>query len=413
MAVRDVGVRAATVALIAAMLTVACHAGVRQPAAATRRNASARSGGGLTYQDGVAGIAVTLDSFPIVAISDLHGVAELGVFRHRLLSDERVLDRIQDVVIEAGNSLYQPLADRYVRGEPVPIDSLRLIWNNTTQSPLNTLDAPLYAEDILGTVRSANATRRPDQRVRVLLADPPLDWSVARTRADVVRFLSQRRVSHVRVLSDSVLAKGHRALFICGGLHLLRTTAGVTGNSPTATTVQRVLLAHPGSVYVVLVFDGFGGTTATYEPLMNVLPRESLVPFPGSVLAKLGAEEVMSATPGAPPGQALTFVPTPNGMSAMPNGPSIVAGLTLSDIADAYLYLRPFTELTLAIPDLSRYRRDPALLAELDRRQRIMTGDPFDTAAFFAPTASTLIYGRSRGDRNVRRPPSVQPPRQQ
>jgi hypothetical protein len=396
-------VRAWVVGFVFAVpLALGCHGRDRPRTAVSLAPGISRSSGGVLYEEAVAGIASVLDSFPIAAIADLHGAAELGVFRHRLLADSRVLDRVQDVIIEAGNSLYQPLADRYVRGNSVPFDSLRLIWNNTTQSPLNTLDAPLYAEDILRTIRTANRTRSPSQHVRVLLADPPLDWSVVRTRADVVRFMTQRRVSHSRVLSDSVLAKGHRGLFICGGLHLLRSTAGASADSPFASTVQRVLDSHPRSIYVILVFDGFGGATAKYEPLMTALPRESLVPFRGNAIASLAAEDVMSPTPGAPAGQTLTF-------SNAPNGPSIFAGLAMADIADAYLYLRPFTELTLAVPDLSRYRRDPALLAELDRRQRIMTGEPFDTTAFFAQPTSPLLYGKSRGDHNVRRPAA--PPR--
>ena len=379
----------ATVTLVATLAT-GCHA------RAAHQQADARE---LPHADGVAAIASALDSFPIVAIADLHGAAELGAFRTRLLADSRVLDRIDDVVIEAGNSLYQALADRYVRGDSVPIDSLRLIWNNTTQSPLNTLDASLYAEDILRAVRQANQRRRSVRPVRVLLADPPIEWNDVRTRADAMRFMSQRRTSHVRVLADSVLAHRHRAIFICGGLHLMRTTAGVPPDAPFATTTQRLLRDWPRSVYVVLIFDGFGGSTAKYEPLMNALPRESLVPFAGGLVGALMAEEVMAPTPGAPDATPLTISP-----NAGADSPSIFAGLRLSDLADAFLYLRPFSQLTVAVPDLARYRTTPALLTELDRRQRIMTGAPFDTTAFFATPASPLLYGPSRGDRNVRRP---------
>jgi hypothetical protein len=156
----------------------------------------------------------------------------------------------------------------------------------------------------------------------------------------------------------------------------------------------------------VLIFDGFGGSTAKYEPLMNALPRESLVPFAGGWVGALMAEEVMAPTPGASDATPLTISP-----NAGADSPSIFAGLRLSDLADACLYLRPFSELTLAVPELGRYRTTPALLAELDRRQRIMTGAPFDTAAFFATPSSRLLYGPSRGDRNVRRPrPPVRPP---
>ena len=394
----------ASVALVAAALATACLTGVGQPRAESNEPPPPVAATALPHSDGVAAIASALDSFPIVAVADLHGAAELGAFRSRLLADARVLDRVDDVVIEAGNSLYQPLADRYVRGDSVEMDSLRLIWNNTTQSPLNTLDAPLYAEDVLRAIRVANQRRRSARPVRVLLADPPIEWNDVHTRADAMRFLSQRRVSHVRVLSDSVLALGHRAIFICGALHLMRATSGVSPDAPLATTTQRMLRSRPRSVYVILIFDGFGGSTAKYEPLMNALPRESVVPFSGTQVGALMAEEVMSPTPNAPAAPPLTISP-----NAGADAPSIFAGLTMSDIADAYLYLLPFSQLTVARADLRRYRTTPALLAELDRRRRIMTGEPFDTAAFFAPPTATLLYGQSRGDRNVRRPAPARP----
>ena len=142
----------------------------------------------------------------------------------RLLRAPGLPGRVQDVVIEAGNSLCQSIADRYVAGAAVPYDSVRLIWNNTTQSPFNTLDDPVYAEDILKTIRDVNAGLPRDKRLRVLLADPSIEWNAVKSREDIMPFMMQRRVSHERVLVDSVLAKGHRALFFCGAIHLMRTT---------------------------------------------------------------------------------------------------------------------------------------------------------------------------------------------
>jgi hypothetical protein len=341
-------------------------------------------------------VLAALDSAPIVAIADLHGSKELGDFRMRLLRAGGLPGRAQDVVIEAGNALYQVIADRYVSGESVPFDSVRLIWNNTTQSPFNTLDNPVYAEDILRAVREVNAQQPRDKRLRVLLADPPIDWDRVKTRDDVAPFMMQRRESQAQVLLDSVLAKGHRALFFCGGVHLMRSSALGSRVTARATTTQRVLARAPGSMFVVLIFDGFGGSAARYEPMIDELPRESLVSTRGTFLEPLSAEDVFSATPGTPPGAGPAVISG--------NGASVYAGLRLSDVSDAYLYLRPFRELTLSMTDLTRYRANPALLAELDRRQRIRTGTPFDTAAFFAPPSSRLLLGPWRGDMNIRMP---------
>jgi hypothetical protein len=374
-------------------------AGACQPAAQPRGPSlvtPGTTGRGVRYVDAVAAVITALDSAPIVAVADLHGSKELGDFRMRLLRSKQLPDHVNDVVIEAGNSLYQSIADRYVNGDPVPFDSVRLIWNNTTQSPFNTLDDPLYAEDILRVVREVNATLSRDRRLRVLLSDPPIDWDRVQSRGDIAPFMSQRRESHVRVLADSVLAKGRRAVFFCGGVHLMRTTTLGDATPARATTTQRVLAKAPGSMLVVLIFNGFGGTASRYEPWIDELPRESFVWTRGTFLEPLLAEDVFSATPGMPAGASPAVVSG--------NGPSVYAGLRLSDVADAYIYLRPFRELTVSVPDLTRYRTNPALVAELDRRQRIRNGVPFDTAAFFAPPASRLLFGPWRGDMNIRSP---------
>jgi hypothetical protein len=281
-----------------------------------------------------------------------------------------------------------------VNGEAVSYDSVRLIWNNTTQSPFNTLDDPVYAEDILRVVREVNESLPREHRLRVLLADPPIDWDRVTSREDIAPFMAQRRESHARVLTDSVLAKGHRALFFCGAVHLMRATTLGAETPARATTTQRVLAKAPGSMFVVLIFNGLGGSASRYEPLVDELPRETLVSTRKTFLEPMLAEVAFSATPGTPPSAGPAVISG--------NGPSIYAGLRLSDVADAFLYLRPFGELALSTPDLTRYRQSPALLAELDRRQRIRSGVPFDTAAFFAPPASRLLLGPWRADMNIR-----------
>ena len=159
-----------------------------------RQTASAAFTSELRRDDAVEAILRITDSVPIVAIGDVHEVAELGAFRLRLLRDSRLPAHVQDIVIEGGNSLYQAVADRFVNGEPVSDDSLRLIWNNTTQSPFNTLDVPTYAEDVLRTVRDVNGSMPASRRLRVLLADPPLEWKAIATRTDLQARLTEPAV---------------------------------------------------------------------------------------------------------------------------------------------------------------------------------------------------------------------------
>jgi hypothetical protein len=84
---------------------------------------------------------------------------------------------VNDIVVEFGNALYQDTIDAFVlNGQPVADADLRPVWRNTTQSPVQTWDAPVY-EQFFRRVRAVNWTLPPSKRVRVLLGDPPLDWS--------------------------------------------------------------------------------------------------------------------------------------------------------------------------------------------------------------------------------------------
>src|SRR5687768_76734 len=91
---------------------------------------------GIPHTDAVTGILKILDSVPLVAIGDIHSVAEQGEFYQRLIRHPRFAEKVDDLILELGNELYQPVADRYVSGQTVPLDSLRMIWENTTQGPL-------------------------------------------------------------------------------------------------------------------------------------------------------------------------------------------------------------------------------------------------------------------------------------
>jgi hypothetical protein len=343
--------------------------------------------------DAIIGVA---DSVPVIAIGDIHEVAVLGDFRLRLLRDPRLSAHVQDIVIEGGNSLYQSVADRFVNGMPVSDDSLRLIWNNTTQSPFNTLDVPTYAEDVLRTVRAVNERLPQPRRLRVLLADPPLEWRSIAKRADL-QGKTDRAASHYRVLMDSVLNRGRRAIFFCGTVHLYRATAAGREQPTMRNAVQRILLTRPRSVFVVLVYDGFGGSAASANSLFSNMKRETLVRIADGPLADLPVDQVFAATPGAPPNAAPAVIM----LGAAPGArQGNFAGLRLGDIGDAYLYVGSLTELTLSSPNLQRYREDPTLLAELDRRQLLRTGEHFDTAAFFAVTSPPFASGW-RADKNT------------
>src|SRR5262249_51911639 len=151
---------------------------------------------------------------------EFRGDEQVHAFQVSLVRDPRFTAVANDILVEFGNSRYQDVVDRFVRGEDVPYESLRRVWQNTTQVEYE-WDLPIY-EDFFRTVRAVNATLPKTRQLRVLLGDPPIDWEQVHNLQDFHQAMGNRDASAVEVLRREVLAKNRRALVIYGGQHLIR-----------------------------------------------------------------------------------------------------------------------------------------------------------------------------------------------
>ena len=79
---------------------------------------------------------------PLVAIGEAHRNQQVHDFIVTLVSDPRFSQVVDDVVVEFGTARHQDIIDRYVAGESVPIQELRLVWRDTVN--LLVWDAPVY-----------------------------------------------------------------------------------------------------------------------------------------------------------------------------------------------------------------------------------------------------------------------------
>jgi len=95
-----------------------------------------------TEYQGVDAVVHAFDRHSIVLLGEVHWSNAEHRFIQKLLRDTRFPCLVDDIAIEAGNSLYQPLIDRFVAGDAVPADSIQLAWRNTTQ-PM-AWDPPVY-----------------------------------------------------------------------------------------------------------------------------------------------------------------------------------------------------------------------------------------------------------------------------
>src|SRR5580698_4580572 len=78
-------------------------------------------------------ILAAFDKYEVVAMDAGHGLKDVDDFILSLIRHPAFSEKVNDIAVECGNSLYQPLLDRYIAGEDVPFTDVRKVWRNTSQ----------------------------------------------------------------------------------------------------------------------------------------------------------------------------------------------------------------------------------------------------------------------------------------
>jgi len=187
-----------------------------------------------------------------------------------------------DLIVECGNALYQDVMDRFMGGAEIPDESLRRTWQDTTQ-PHAGCDVPIH-EELYRTIRSVNTALPAQQRIRVLLGDPPVDWYSPTAKEDRGRFMAMR-VSHpAQVVQKEVLARGRRALIVYGQMHLQRSQMATNYDMSNALAQTVVSLLAGQGVSVFTVWGNARADLATLQPSIATWTRPSLTLVRGTVL---------------------------------------------------------------------------------------------------------------------------------
>jgi hypothetical protein len=289
---------------------------------------------GCDVVDAVQGIVTAFEHHRVVMIGEVHALGPAGEFYGRLIRDRTFQETVEDIVVEFASRNNQPLLDRYIAGEDLPIDEVRHIWRDTTK--VASWESPIYAQ-WLARIREVNQGLPPSRRLRVLAGDTAVDWQSIHTHADW-EALGDNNVSFADVIVNEVLRRGHRALVVLGTNQV--TKSGDRNGDQDVTT--RVEARHPGSTYVVLL-DNHG----LLGPPVEELVRLHRVPQNAPILCELA---------GTPLGNF------PDDRSTL-----------LSNKADALLYLGPPETLTRAFPPAGSL--EPSYLKEVDRRSMIEWGE--------------------------------------
>jgi hypothetical protein len=176
---------------------------------------------------------------------EAHDQKDLDDFILSLIRTPGFADKVNDIEVECGNSLYQAILDGYIAGEDVPFTEARKAWRNTRQ-PMCGMSG--FFEQFFPLVRAINQKLPPAHRLRVLAGDPPIDWQQVKSAADVRQFGS-RNPTIASVMEKEVLAKHHKALMLFGTFHLFHTSPG--------SAVAAYEKDYPGLTFVISDLDTF------------------------------------------------------------------------------------------------------------------------------------------------------------
>jgi hypothetical protein len=136
-------------------------------------------------------------------------------------------------------------------------------------------------------VRRINQQRRAHRPVRILLGDPPIDWTRVQSREDHSKWLAQRDSFPAALIQTEVLAKQRRALIVYGHLHFQRrqmSTNFFMDDWRTQTIVS--LIEHAGPTRVFTVWTLADELTAAFPDAAG-WPRPAFVAVRGTTLGRL------------------------------------------------------------------------------------------------------------------------------
>jgi hypothetical protein len=292
-------------------------------------------------KNATATVLKEFETHDIVMLGEIHGNKQEYKWLDSLVADPEFADRVDDIVMEFGNSLYQKSVDRYIAGEAVPIEKVQRAWRNVLGlGP----PPPIYGE-FYKAVREANMRHRGKHQMRVLCGDPYINWDKVKTQDELGPFLGHRDQWYAQVVKDEVLAKHHRAFLIAGSAHFLREQ----GDGYIEPELRRA----GAKTFVILA-----GTNAVkgYEDLdhrFDSWPAPSIALLSGNWVGELLAIPVIS---GGTQG--------------------IDSHLKLKDAADALLYLGPRDSL-IAVQAPREEVDDTPYGKELLRRMAIFGFQPF------------------------------------
>jgi hypothetical protein len=283
----------------------------------------------------VRAILDALESHDIVALDEgRHGNEQAHKLRLELIRHPRFARNVNDIVVEFGSARYQDVMDRYIRGNDVPERELRHAWQDTTQHAV--WDVPIF-EEFFRAVRQVNRSLAKDRQLRVLLADPPIDWTEVKTQPDHFKWLRMRDTHGAELIQREVLAKKREALLIFGAMHLQRKNISANYEPLDGAETVVSIIDRAGAAKIFTIRTPTEAEPQSLQADMASWPVPSLVVLRGTRLGMLDSAKFWSS-------DMPRFAMRDGKPSPLPREQWRV--LPMQEMFDALLYLGPAATIT-------------------------------------------------------------------
>jgi hypothetical protein len=224
----------------------------------------------------VSAILAAFDKYEVVAMPQDHGMQDLDDFIFSLIRNPAFSEKVNTIVFESGNSLYQPILDHYIAGEDVPFTEVQKVWRKMGQPAAGN---SAFVEQFYPLVRALNQKLPPQRRLRVLAGDPPIDWDQIKSAEDAIR-LVHRDQGIASVMEKEVLSQHRKALMLFGTFHTMHNTPG--------SAVSLYEKDYPNVTFVISDLGMFDtDLPSLYDSKFVSWPIPALAPAKGTWLGAL------------------------------------------------------------------------------------------------------------------------------
>ncbi len=230
--------------------------------------------------DGIQYISNKLETVNIIAVGETHDKVEVTNFYIELVNNKKIANNIDYIVIEMGNSLYQPILDKYLAGENVPEKELYNLWRDHTNCMLNDGDNTGLIR-LIKSIREINLSST--KKIKVLVADPPIDWNKIECLQEFYKYLAVRDQHYTKTVVEKIIEPNKKAILIMGNSHFnkLKTKSMIEKNLENPITAINNL--NKGDLILI---NTITTSDFPYEKL-SALPKECVIETSDTWLGEL------------------------------------------------------------------------------------------------------------------------------